>query len=147
MRSFSSIGWRCGLAVLAALALIACQQKSPEEELLKKVEPVGSWLATLEMLGQKWAANSVPASFVETTVSAARKAFEKAAEEAAKSAARPELRAPLGQLVSEAEAASAGLRRAVEAGDRPGVARQVALLAGLHARFEALRAPPGEGAP
>jgi hypothetical protein len=142
MRSFSSIGWRCGLAVLAALALLACQQKSPEEELLKKVEPVGSWLATLQMLGQKWNANSVPASFVETTVSAARKEFEKADEEAAKSKARPEVRAPLRQLVSEAEAACAGLLRAVEAGDRPGVAQGVARLAALHQRFEALQGPP-----
>jgi hypothetical protein len=141
MRSFSSSGWRCGLAVLAAVALLACQQKPPEEELLKKLEPVGSWLATLQMLGQKWNANSVPTSFVKTTLSAAGKEFEKAAEETAKSKARPAVRDPLRQLVAEAQAASADLRHAVEAADRPGVARQVGRLAALHQRFEALRGP------
>src|SRR5215210_4897412 len=130
------------VVVLTAVAILACQEKSPEEELLKKVEPVGSWLATLQMLGQKWTANSVPASFVETTVSAARKEFKKAAEETAKSKARPEVRAPLRQLVSEAEAAGAGLLPAVEAGDRPGVAQGVARLGALHQRFEALQGPP-----
>jgi len=143
MRSFSSAGWRrrCGLAVLAAVALLACQQKSPEEELLKKVEPVGSWLATLQMLGEKWNANSVPTSFVKTTLSAAGKEFEKAAEEAAKSRARTAVRDPLRQLVAEAQAASADLRRAVEADDHPGVVRQAGRLAALHQRFEALRGP------
>jgi hypothetical protein len=135
---------RGGLAaLLAAATLVACQSKPPEEDLLKKVQPVGSWLATLEMLGQKWAANSVPASFVKTTTSAARDQFTKAAEEAAKSPARPAVRDPLRQLATEAGAASEGLWRAVEANDRSAVAREVGRLAGLKARFEALRKASG----
>lgn len=126
-------------AALAAAALLACQQKSPEEDLMKKVEPVGSWLATLEMSGQKWAANSVPTSFVKNATSAARKQLEKSAKEVTKSPARPEVRNPVRQVIVEAQTASAGLRQAVEANDRPRLAQEVARLAGLHTRFEALQ--------
>src|SRR6185436_10386139 len=135
---------RRGLAVLlAAVTLLACQSEPPEKALWKKVQPVGSWLATLEMLGQKWEANSVPASFVRTTTSSAGDAFSTAAEEAAKSPARPEVRDPLRQLVAEAGAASDGLWHAVEANDRQAVAREVGRLAGLEARFEALQKASG----
>jgi hypothetical protein len=127
------------MTLLAAVVLFACQQKSPEEDLLQKISPIGSWLASLEMTGQKWAANSVPASFVRTTVGTARKELDKAAEEAAKSKARPTVLSPVRQLVAEARAASDGLRKAVEANDRPGVAREVGRLAQLHDRFEALQ--------
>lgn len=119
--------------------LLACQPKSPEEDLMKKVEPVGSWLASLEMTGQKWAANSVPTSFVRNMTSAARKQLEKASEEAAKSPARPTVRNPLQQVIAEARTANAGLRQAVEANDRRRLAREVARLGELHMRFEALR--------
>ncbi|HEX9942546.1 MAG TPA: hypothetical protein VGG03_11045 [Thermoanaerobaculia bacterium] len=126
-----------GGAVLSVL-LLACQQKSPEEKLLKSVEPAGSWVAALEMVGQKWAANSVPTSFVKNSVSAAGKEFEKVAREAAKSQARPELRAAVRGLVAEAQAAGEGLKRAVEANDRGAVARDVGRLSALRARFETL---------
>jgi hypothetical protein len=127
-----------GGLILVLTLILACQPKSPEEQLLKAVQPVGSWLASLEMTGQKWSANSVPASFVRTTTAAAGKEIEKAAEEAAKSKARPELREPLRRLLAETRDASAGLSRAVDAGDRAAVTREVARLAALHARFEAL---------
>jgi hypothetical protein len=133
-------------AALAAAVLLACQQKSPEEDLMKKVEPVGSWLASLEMTGQKWAANSVPTSFVRNITAVARKQLEKAAEEAGRSRARPGLRNPLRQILAEAQAANAGLRQAVAANDRRRLAREVSHLAGLHTRFEALRKAE-EGAP
>lgn len=123
----------------AAAALLACQPKSPEEDLMKKVEPVGSWLASLEMTGQKWAANSVPASFVKNITAVARKQIDKAAEEAAKSPARPEVREPLQKILAEASAASAGLRQAVAANDRRRLAQEVARLERLQARFEALQ--------
>src|SRR4051794_3506495 len=94
---------RCGaiLALMAAAAIFACQHKSPEQELLDQVEPVGSWIATLQMAGEKWGTNSVPASFVRSSSKVARKAFATAAEEAAKSRARPVVRLPLRQLISE----------------------------------------------
>lgn len=129
--------------VLTALTLPACQKKPPEEDLLEKVEPVGSWLASLEMTGRKWLANSVPTSFVKNTLSAAGKAFDKAAEETAKSEARPGTRAPLGQLMAEARAAGSGLRRGIEAGDRGAVAREVGRLAELHRRFEVIEKGSG----
>jgi outer membrane murein-binding lipoprotein Lpp len=126
------------LLLLLSLLLTGCQSKSPEEQLLKAVQPVGSWVASLEMTGRKWNANSVPASFVRTTTAAARKEIEKAAEEAGKSNARPGLRDPIRNLLAEADDAGAGLVHAVDQGDRAGVAREVGRLAALHARFEAL---------
>jgi outer membrane murein-binding lipoprotein Lpp len=126
------------LFLLLSLLLIGCQSKTPEEQLLKAVQPVGSWLASLEMTGRKWNANSVPASFVRNTTAAARKEIDKASEEAGKSTARPGLRDPIRKLLAEAGDAGDGLRRAVDQGDRGGVAREVGRLAALHARFEAL---------
>jgi hypothetical protein len=137
---------RRAFLIVAAAVLLACQAKPPEEQLLKAAEPVGSWLATLEMAGRKWEANSVPASFVGSTVSAAGDELEKVAKEAAKSRARPGMREPLGRLVAEAQTAGDGLRRAVEADDRRQAAREVAVLGGLRARFEAWKRAAG-GAP
>lgn len=134
---FSRSPLRLGGIVLAAV-LLACQQKSAREELLKKMDPIGSWLAALQMTGEKWAANSVPTSFVRTTSGAARKAFEKAAKETDKSPASSELRAALRALIGEAGAAAVGLERAARTPDRAAAARQVARLAALHARFEKL---------
>lgn len=127
-----------GLILLLLLILAACQSKTPEEQLLKAVQPVSSWMASLEMTGQKWNANSVPASFVRTTTAAARKEIEKATDEAEKSSARPGLRDPIRSLLAEAKDASARLLLSVERGDRSGVAREVGRFAALHARFEAL---------
>lgn len=126
-------------AILAAALLLACQKKSPEEDLLHKVEPVGSWLASLQMAGEKWAANSLPSSFLRSSLEAARKEFDKADEEAAKSKARAEVTAPLRKLLVEAEAATTALERGIEAGHRDEVARQASRFAGLRARFEALQ--------
>lgn len=128
--------------LLLLLLLIGCQPKTPEEQLLKAVQPVGSWLASLEMTGRKWSANSVPASFVRSATSAAKKEIEKATGDAEKSTARPELRDPIRSLLAEAGDAGDGLRRAVEEGDRAGVAREVGRLAALHGRFEALTKGP-----
>jgi hypothetical protein len=125
--------------VCTAAVLLACPPKSPEDDLLKKVEPVGSWLASLEMTGQKWAANSVPASFVRNITAVARKQLETASEEASRSKARPAMRNPLQQILAEARAANAGLRQSVEANDRHRLAVEVTRLARLHTRFEALR--------
>ena len=123
--------------VLATGALLACQSQSPEEELVQQARPAGSWLATLRWTGEQWAANSVPESFVRTTSAEAGKDLDKLADAAKKSKARPEVRQPLQGLLGEGKAAGDALEKAVEADDRPGVARQVARLAALQARFNA----------
>jgi hypothetical protein len=123
--------------VLAMGALLACQSQSPEEELVQQARPAGSWLATLRWTGEQWAANSVPESFVRTTLDAAKKDFDQIADAAKKSQARPEVRQPLQGILDEGTAAGAALEKAVEADDRPGVTRQVARLAALQARFNA----------
>lgn len=122
---------------LAAGALLACQSKTPEEAILQQAQPVGSWIATLRFAGEQWIANRVPASFVQTTSEAARDELGKEVQEASKSKARPELRDPLRRLMTEAQSAGDGLAKAVEAGDRPGAARQVARLAALQGELAA----------
>lgn len=136
---------RTALAVAAGLCL-ACSSQSPEEKLLDTAQTASSWIATLRMTGEQWGANSVPTSFVKTTVKAARADLEKEAEDAAESKAPPELRDPFHQMVTEAESAGDRLWRAAEANDRPGVAREVGRLAALQAGLDALRKRHGEGA-
>jgi hypothetical protein len=140
MRNFTSLqsaaARGCGAILISAVLLAACQHKSPEEELLDKADAVDSWIATLQMAGEKWLANSVPTSFVKSTCKEADKDLDQAADEAAKSQARPEVRDPLRQSISQARAAGANLRRAVAANDRPGAAREAGRLAALGRRFE-----------
>jgi hypothetical protein len=136
-------GWRGTAVLMAATAvaavLLSCQQQSPEQELIQKVEPVGSWLAALQMTGEKWTANSVPDAFVRTTVEAAQGPFAKAARDAAESTARAAVRDPLRQLISAGEAASDRLRRAAAASDRGAAAPVIRRLAELGASFAALK--------
>src|SRR5581483_6385852 len=102
MRSFYSLGLRpfvrTALAVAAGLCL-ACSSQSPEEKLLDTAQTATSWVATLRMTGEQWTANSVPTSFVETTVEAAREDLKKEADDAASSKAPPEVRDPFRQAV------------------------------------------------
>jgi hypothetical protein len=121
--------------VLATGALLACQSRSPEEELVQQARPAGSWLATLRWTGEQWAANSVPESFVRTTSAKAGKDLDKLADAAKTSKARPEVRQPLQSILGEGKAAGAALEKAVETDDRPGVTKQVQRLAALQARF------------
>ena len=142
MRSFDSLGLRplvrAALTVTAGLCL-ACSSPSPEEKLPDTAQTASSWIATLRMTGEQWAANSVPASFVETTVKAAREDLEKEADDAAKSNAPPEVRDPFRQIVTAARAEGKKLSQDAEANDRPGAAREVAQLAALQERLAALR--------
>ncbi|MFL6232020.1 MAG: hypothetical protein ACJ76N_02710 [Thermoanaerobaculia bacterium] len=148
MRSFYFPGLRSlvrtALAAVAGLCL-ACSSQSPEEKLLDQAKTAASWIATLRMTGEQWGANSVPTSFVETTVKAARSDLEKEADDAAKSKAPPEVRDPFRQIVTEAEAAGKRLGQAAEANDRPGAAREVGRLAALQGQIEALQKQNGGG--
>jgi hypothetical protein len=122
---------------LAASALLACQSKSPEEKLVQQAQPTGSWIATLRFAGEQWIANRVPASFVRTTAEAARDELGKEIQEASKSPARSDLRSSLQALMTGARSAGGGLAKAVEAGDRPGAAREVGRLAALQGELAA----------
>jgi hypothetical protein len=127
------------ILALAASALLACQSKPPEEDLLQQAQPAGSWIATLRLSGEQWIANRVPASFVENTADAARDELGKVVQAAGKSKVRPELRLALQRLMTDARSAGTGLSRAVDAGDRPGVARQVGRLATIQQELAAWR--------
>jgi len=136
-----------GALALAAGLCLACASKSPQEKLLDAARPAASWIATLRMTGERWNANSVPASFVEATVDKARDELAGVAEEAGKSPIPPEARLPLQRLMTEARAAGSGLERAVKAGDRPAVARQVDRLAALAGELAAWQAKQEGGPP
>ena len=136
-----------GALALAATLCFACASKSPGEKLLDAAKPAASWIATLRMTGERWNANSVPASFVKATVGKARDELASVAEEAEKSPVPPEVRIPLQRLMTEARAAGSGLERAVEAGDRPAVARQVDRLATLAGELAAWQAKQDGGPP
>jgi len=136
-----------GALALAAGLCLACASKSPQEKLLDAAKPAASWIATLRMTGERWNANSVPASFVKATVGKARDELASVAEEAEKSPVPPEVRIPLQRLMTEARAAGSGLERAVEAGDRPAVARQVDRLATLAGELAAWQAKQDGGPP
>jgi hypothetical protein len=140
MRNISSrrlpAGRCCGTILVAAALLAACRHPTPEQELLDKADPAGSWMATLQMTGEKWIANSVPTSFVKTTWQAARENLQQAAQDAAQSKARPEVRDPLRQLIAETRAAGFSLLQATKVNNRPEAARQASRLAGLRKQFE-----------
>jgi hypothetical protein len=140
-----------GLALAAALSLgLACSSQSPEEKLADAARPAISWVATLRMTGEQWIANSVPKSFVQSTVAAARDDLGKTLDDAAKSTAPAAARIPLQRLLHEARALGFGLRKAVEAGDRPAAARQVERLEALQGRLAAWQRQAGgqtDGAP
>jgi hypothetical protein len=126
-------------AIAVALGLLCCQEQTPEQELAQKMEAVGSWLATLQMAGEKWSANSVPGAFVRTSAKAADSAFEKAEKVASKSDAGPEAREGFRQVIAAGEMESGRLRRAVEADDRASALPIAGRLRDLKARFDALR--------
>jgi hypothetical protein len=136
------------LSWIAALAVCcACRQPSPEEELLRKTDAVGPWLAALRMAGEKWTVNSVPSTFVRTSVDAAQEIFTRAAQEARRSTAPAGLRDHLGRLIAGGEAEGARLRRAVESRDRRAAVPAIRALAALSADFQALSQSVEEQSP
>lgn len=110
---------------------LACGSQPPAQQLAKDADPVGSWIATLQMTAEKWGANSVPAHFARDTAKSAAKQLEKAAKTADESPAPPSLREPLRRLIAQSRAATSDFQRVVAAGDRRGAAASAA-------RFQAL---------
>jgi hypothetical protein len=100
------------------MVAIACGTQPPVQKLAKDAEPVGSWIATLQMTAEKWGSNSVPAHFARDTVKSAAKQLEKAATTADESPAPPAVRDPLRQLITQSRAATSDFQRVIAAGDR-----------------------------
>jgi hypothetical protein len=147
MWNLYSSGLRSLTLAAAAGLCLACSSRSPKEKLLDTAQTASSWIATLRMAGEQWGANSVPTSFVETTVKAARSELETEADDAAKSEAPPEVRDPFRQIVTEAKDVSKRLSQAAEENDRSGAAREVGRLAALQERLAALQKQNGGDSP
>src|SRR5436309_5678 len=125
---------RCVILVLLLLA--ACSHKTPEQKLLDDVDPAASWVATLQLAGEKWLADSVPTSFVRGCVGGAEKEFDKTSKAIGKSPARPALRDKIRRQIEIARAAAGHLKEAVEKNDRLAVADSVKQFAAAHAALQ-----------
>ena len=90
-------------ALFAILLIAACSQK-PEQQL----QEAASWSATLQLTAEKWLDNSVPSSFVRSTVDAAMKSVEKTSTKS--------------PAIDKLIAASGDFRHAIETNDRHAVA-------------------------
>jgi len=101
-----------------AIALLACSHKTADQQLIDAADPAASWMATLQLTGEKWLDNSVPSSFVRATIGAAQKAFDKTSGTIAQSQARKELRDEIKRELETARAAAGDLQQAIEKNDR-----------------------------
>jgi len=128
------------------VALVGCHRQPPAVRLAEQAEPVGSWLATLQMTAEAWTANSVPTHFARDTVEAAKKEIEKAAGAARSSAAPRAVRDPLRSLLAESQRTTQELRAALERGDRRAAPALAARFRALADRLDAWekRAAAGE---
>jgi hypothetical protein len=128
------------MAMMAlATVFLSCRKQSPDDALLKSAEPVASWLATLRMTSEKWAANSAPSRFVRSTAQAADDSFEQAERDAETSKASPALREPFHRIFADSRSACDQLRRAAVANDRAAALPIARRLAALEAELAALR--------
>jgi hypothetical protein len=118
--------------LILCAALAACRQQSPEQKLLKDIDPAASWIATLQFAGEKWLANSVPTQFVRATVHAAQKDLKKTTRTVDQSQASQSLRDTVRHQIDAATAAAAVVDRAVQDDDRRTVAMSVQRFAAAH---------------
>src|SRR5437867_4944466 len=122
--------------VILLLLIAACSHKTPEQKLLDDVDPAASWVATLQLAGEKWLADSVPTSFVRGCVGGAEKEFDKTSKAIGKSPARPALRDKIRRQIEIARAAAGHLKEAVQKNDRLAVADSVKQFAAAHAALQ-----------
>jgi hypothetical protein len=122
--------------VICVVLLTACQQKSPEEKLIKDVGPAVSWAASLQYTTEKWLANSAPKAFVKASAEAGEKAFEKAKKSVAESKADSKLRSAIASQLDVSRAAAHDLQDAVKRGDRRAAAQAMARFASAHEALE-----------
>lgn len=101
-------------AGVMVLLLFACQKSSPEETLVKSTDKAAAWLPALQMIGEKWIANSVPANFVNNAADAAEKDFAAADDDISKSTASPALRERLRDDLAAGRRFARALRSAID---------------------------------
>jgi hypothetical protein len=106
------------LWLAALVALSACEAKSPEQTLIKAAAPATSWVATLQMASEMWAANSVPTAYVRDSIAAARKTFQKTDKAIGDSDADESVKRSLRQDVRRADVLASSLDAALEMPDR-----------------------------
>jgi hypothetical protein len=127
------------LVLFFCVAIAACGHKTPEQKLLDTIDPADSWIATLQLTGEKWLANSVPTRFVRSTVDAAKKDFEKVGKALDQSdAPRPMILTVRHQL-EVATAAAGDVSQAVQKNDRRTVEMSVRRFAAAHAALQQLQ--------
>ena len=120
------------------LLVAACGHKTAEQKLLDTIDPADSWIAALQLTGEKWLTNSVPTKFVRTTVDSAKKNLEKVDQALDHSdAPRPMIEAVRHQL-EVATAAAGDITQAVQLNDRRAVAISVRRFAAAHAALQQL---------
>jgi hypothetical protein len=118
-----------GLLIVCAIVVLACSHKTPEEMLIRSVEPAISWVATLQFAGEKWLGNSVPTSFVRNSVREAEKDFDKATACIDRSPAAKHLRDELRRQINASQEAAERLKSAIEKNDRRTVSQSVSQFA------------------
>jgi hypothetical protein len=127
---------RSRVIVICAIFLTACQQKSPEEKLIKDVGPAVSWAASLQYTTEKWLANSAPKAFVRASAEAGEKAFEKAQKSVAESKADSKLRSAIATQLDVSRDAANDLQDALKRGDRRAAAHAMTRFASAHEALE-----------
>lgn len=133
------------VAVAFLVASTACSQKSPEEQLVKSVAPAASWVPTLQMVAEKWVANSVPSTFVGDSAGAALKEFDKAQQSLQSSEAQRDLRMRVRRDLQQGKDFALALQRAAGDDDPKAIAPAIRTLPPVKNDFEALRKQYGGG--
>lgn len=134
-----------GVALTLLICAAACGPKSPEEQLVKSVDKAAAWIPSLQMVAEKWIANSVPRSFAKSAAEAAKKEFDKAQKQVDQSKAKRELRDRIRRDLQQGSDFASALRRAAEDGNPKEVAPSVRSLSPVKDDFDAIQKEYGGG--
>jgi hypothetical protein len=132
----------CALAL--AVLLVACRQ-SASEKLAAAIEPAGSWLASLQLVAERWNENAVPTTFARNTLDAGREQLASAAAAAADSGAPAPVVQPVRRLLARADGLCAGFAAALERGDRAEAAAAALQFHQLRGELERWKTSPQGG--
>lgn len=134
-----------GVALILLFCVAACGQKSPEEQLVKSVDKAAAWIPSLQMVAEKWIANSVPRSFARSAAEAAKKEFDKAQKQVDQSKAKRELRDSLRRDLQRGSDFASALRRAAEDGNPKEIVKAIGTLSPVKDDFDAIQKEYGGG--